>query len=184
MVMATATHWTVDRARALPDDGNRYEVVHGELLVTPAPGTPHQAVVIELIGQLYDYLKPLGLSNTIFAGPADIFWGDDIWVQPDLLVVVPEQVTTDWHTYKNLRLTVEVLSPSSTRGDRIVKRRAYQENGVGTYWIVDPLRRVVEVWRPDDEAPELVTDALHWRVMPEAPELTIELANVWAALPR
>ena len=175
--------YTVEEAYAFPDDGNRYEVVHGELLVTPAPRKKHQAMVRELIGRFYAYLDPLGLRDTLFPGPADIFWGDDVWVQPDMLVVVPGEVSDDWHTFKTLRLTVEVLSPSSARGDRVVKRRAYQENHVGTYWIVDADRRVVEVWHPEDEAPELVTGVLRWRVTPEAPELEIDLGEVWAGLP-
>lgn len=180
----TARRYTVAEAYALPDDGNRYEVVHGELLVTPAPRATHQGVVGQLFVRLAGYLKPLGLDRTLFPGPADIFWGEDIWVQPDMLVVVPEEVSTDWHTYKSLRLVVEVLSPSSTRGDRVVKRSAYQENRVGTYWIVDADRRVVEVWHPEDEAPELVTEVLRWRVTPDAPELTIALPEIWASIPQ
>jgi Uma2 family endonuclease len=180
----TARRYTVDEVYAWPDDGNRYEVVHGELLVTPAPRAVHQGVVTQLFLRLGEYLKALGLERTLFPGPADIFWGDDVWVQPDMLVVVPEEVSTDWRTYKTLRLVIEVLSPSSTRGDRVVKRSAYQENRVGTYWIVDADRRVVEVWHPEDEAPELVTDVLRWRVTPDAPELTIALPEVWASIPR
>lgn len=176
--------YTVDEVYRWPDDGNRYEVVHGELLVTPAPRAVHQGVVTQLVGCLYTYLKGLGLERTLFAGPADIFWGDDVWVQPDLLVVTPEEVTTDWRTYKTLRLVVEVLSPASARGDRVVKRGAYQQNRVGTYWIVDADRRVVEVWHPEDEAPELVTDVLRWCVTPAAPELAIVLSEVWERVPR
>jgi Uma2 family endonuclease len=182
-ISPVARRYTVAEAYALPDDGNRYEVVHGELLVTPAPRAVHQGVVAHLLFRLVEYLKPLGLERTLFPGPADIFWGDDVWVQPDMLVVVPEEVSTDWRTYKTLRLVVEVLSPSSARGDRVVKRGAYQENQVATYWIVDADRRVVEVWHPDDDAPELVTEVLRWRVTPEAPELAIALRDVWAALP-
>jgi Uma2 family endonuclease len=77
-----------------------------------------------------------------------------------------------------------VLSPSSARGDRLVKRRAYQENAVATYWVVDAERRVVEVWHPGDEVPELVTDVLCWHVSPDAPACAIPLGEVWAALPR
>ncbi len=72
-----------------------------------------------------------------------------------------------------------MVSPSSARYDRIVKRRVYQEHGVSTYWIVDPDAQVVEVWRPDDERPEIVTDVLRWRVGGEAEELAIELAEVF-----
>jgi Uma2 family endonuclease len=176
--------YTVEEVYAWPDDGIRYEVVHGELLVTPSPRAVHQSVVMQLLARLHEYLKPLGLERTLFPGPADIFWGDDVWVQPDMLVVVPEEVSTDWRTYKSLRLVVEVLSHTSTRGDRVVKRAAYQENRVATYWIVDADRRVVEVWHPEDEAPELVTDVLRWRVTADAPELAIALREVWESMPR
>jgi Uma2 family endonuclease len=175
--------YTVEEVYAFPDDGNRYEVVRGELLVTPAPRLAHQGVVTRLVARLAEYLRPLDLERSLFVGPADIFWGDDIWVQPDLLVVTPEEITTDWRTCKTLWLVVEVISPSSARGDRLVKRRAYQENGVATYWVVDAERRVVEVWHPGDDIPELVTDELRWRVSPDAPECAIPLGEVWAALP-
>jgi Uma2 family endonuclease len=187
MVMSIPTavrRYTVDEVYAFPEDGNRYEVVHGELLVTPAPWLAHQAVVREFLLRLARYLETLGLERSLFPGPADIFWGDDVWVQPDLLVVAPEEITTDWRTCKTLRLIVEVLSPSSARADRLVKRRAYLENAVATYWVVDAERRVVEVWHPGDEVPELVTDQLRWRVSPDAPECAIPLGEVWAALPR
>jgi len=176
--------YTVEEVYAFPDDGNRYEVVHGELLVTPAPRLVHQGVVAQFLFRLEHYLAPLGLERSLFPGPADIFWGDDIWVQPDLLVVTPEEITTDWRTCKTLWLVVEVLSPSSARADRVVKRRAYQENAVATYWVVDAERRVVEVWQPGDDVPELVTDELRWRVSADAPECAIPLGEVWAALPR
>lgn len=176
--------YTVDEAYAFPADGNRYEVVHGELLVTPAPRSIHQVVVAQFLFRLEHYLAPLGFERTLLPGPADIFWGNDVWVQPDLLVVVPEEISSDWHTFKTLRLVVEVLSPSSARGDRLVKRRAYQENGVATFWVVDAERRVVEVWHPADEVPELVTDELRWRVSTDAPECVIPLGEVWAALPQ
>jgi len=77
--------YTVDEVYAWPNDGNRYEVVHGELLVTPAPRAVHQGVVGRLFFRLAEYLKAVGLEHTLFPGPADIFWGDDIWVQPDML---------------------------------------------------------------------------------------------------
>lgn len=176
--------YAVEEVYAWPDDGNRYEVVYGELLVTPSPRAVHQLVVAQFLLRVGNYLESLGLGNTMIPGPADIMWGSDVWVQPDLLVVAPEEVTADWHTYQTLRLVVEVLSPSSMRGDRVVKRGAYQRNRVATYWIVDADRRVVEVWRPDDEASELVTGVLRWRVTPGAPELAISLQEVWDRLPK
>jgi Uma2 family endonuclease len=143
--------YTVAEVYAWPNDGNRYEVVHGELLVTP---------------------------------PGDIMWGDDVWVVPDLFVVVPEQVSRTWKTFQNLRLVIEVLSPASARGDRVVKRAAYQENGVETYWVVDADKRFVEVWHPGDEAAEIAVEELRWRVTPDAPELVIQLPALFGRMPR
>lgn len=179
----TARHYTVEEVLAFPSDGNRYEVVHGELLVTPAPNRPHQGVVTRLFAILADYLRPLGLLDTLHVGPADYFHADDVYVQPDLLVGIPEEVTGDWRAMKHLRLAVEVLSPSSARGDRFVKRKAYQEAGVGTCWVVDGDRAVVEVWHPGDELPEIAARELVWRVSPEALELRVGLVELFASLP-
>lgn len=182
--MSSARRYTLAEVLALPADGNRYEVVHGELLVTPAPRAVHQLVLWELSARIHSYLVALGRPAGAVAGPADITWDDDVLVQPDILVVPREDVSLDWSTYKHLLLAVEVLSPSSARGDRVVKRRLYQERRVGTYWIVDADKRLVEVWHPDDEVPEIITDILRWQVSPEAPVLEIALHEVFDILPR
>jgi Uma2 family endonuclease len=98
-------------------------------------------------------------------------------------VVSTAEVTGDWRGVKHLCLVIEVVSRSSARGDRLVKRRAYQEAGVDTYWVVDPDRRVVEVWHPGDELPELVTGLLTWRLALDAPELKINLPELFTSLP-
>ncbi len=101
-------------------------------------------------------------------------------MQPDVFVVPASETTAqDWSSIQTLLLAVEVVSPSSARYDRIVKRQLYQEHGVSTYWIVDPDARMVEVWRPEDERPEIVTDVLPWRVAPDAGELEIDLAEIF-----
>ncbi|HMA42482.1 MAG TPA: Uma2 family endonuclease [Gemmatimonadales bacterium] len=175
--------WTAQMVRELPDDGKRYEVVHGELLVTPAPRSRHQIALGRLYAWIRAYLERLGRPDTVVFSPADISWTDDTLVQPDLFVVPPEEISNNWETFKTLLLAVEVVSPSSTRADRILKRRLYQEQRVRTYWIVDLDAALVEVWHPEDERPEIVTDALRWRVIPEAPELTIAVADLLGGLP-
>lgn len=64
-----------------------------------------------------------------------------------------------------------------------MKRRAYQDAGVETYWVVDADRRVVEVWHPGDELPEIAVSELRWKVAPEAPELNVDLGVIFAPLP-
>lgn len=176
--------YTAQMVRELPEDGNRYEVVHGELLVTPAPLPKHQAVVQRLHLILHPYLESAGHKGWVFLGPADISWDDETLVQPDVLVVPRDEVTNDWSSYKTLLLAVEIVSPSSARIDRVIKRRLYQENRVATYWIVDPDAGLVEVWRPEDKRPEIVADTLRWRLEPGAPELTIDVRELLTDLPR
>jgi Uma2 family endonuclease len=163
--------------RALPDDGKRYEVVHGELLVTPAPRPPHQVIVTRLAVALGRCLErhPGGV---VLVSPADISWGRrDVLVQPDVFVVAREEVRTDdWSRMRTLLLVVEVLSPSTARADRFVKRRRYQEAGVPLYWIVDGDARQVEVWTPEAELPQMERQRLVWQpaARPELFELELE----------
>ncbi|MGH7569884.1 MAG: Uma2 family endonuclease, partial [Gemmatimonadales bacterium] len=83
----TARRWTAQMVRELADDGKRYEVVHGALLVTPAPRVPHQLVLARFHGRIRAYLEPLGLADTALFSPADISWDPATLVQPDLFVV-------------------------------------------------------------------------------------------------
>ncbi|HEX6614825.1 MAG TPA: Uma2 family endonuclease [Gemmatimonadales bacterium] len=85
MGMAAPIYYTADMVRAMPDDGNRYEVVYGELLVTPAPRLWHQALVKRLSFELEDYLRRSPVGELLNA-PADISWGPDVLVHPDVFV--------------------------------------------------------------------------------------------------
>ena len=188
MVMPdTMRRYTVDEVLAFPADGNRYELVDGELLVTPAPRFRHQRVVGRIHHALFDYLEDHPGNGEVVFSPADITWGSkkDL-AQPDVFVVAADEVrdsNTSWDSIRTLLLAVEVTSPSSTRYDRVTKRRLYQRRGVATYWVVDPEARLVEVWHPDDERPEIVTDALHWCVAEDAEELVIDLGELFREPP-
>ncbi len=179
----TARRYTVEEVLALPDDGNRYELAHGELLVTPAPRLEHQRVAGRVFREVAAYLEACGAAAEAFMAPADISWARDVLVQPDVFVVPAAETAGGWKGVRTLLLAVEVLSPSTARHDRVVKRRLYQEFDVRTYWIVDADARLVEVWRPDDQRPEVVTDVLRWRVAPEAPEWVIGLEEVFRSVP-
>lgn len=171
--------YTVAEVLEFPHDGKRYELIKGELFVSPAPRYRHQNVLGRLQLRLGLYLRSLGLEDMLIASPADISWDDETLVQPDLFVFDKKEIAGSWETKKTLLLAVEVLSPSSVRQDREVKRRLYQEHGVGTYWVVDPDARVVEVWTPSDMEPRRATEVLRWRVEPGAAELLVELAGVF-----
>lgn len=176
----TARRYTVQEVLAFPADGSRYELVHGELLVTPAPRSRHQHVVGEIYARLRGYLADHPGIAMAWLSPADISWARDVLVEPDVFVVPTAEVSETWSTFQTLLLAVEVVSPSSARYDRVVKRRADQEHGVPTYWIVDPDAAMVEIWRPEDERPEIVTELLRWRISPESGELVIKLGDLFA----
>ena len=180
---STARRYTVDEVLAFPDDGNRYELVDGELLVTPSPAQRHQIVLDELYALLRAYVKRHSHLARAFFAPADIIWGPDEYVQPDMFVVPANEVTGDWRDCQSLLLAVEVVSPGSARADRLTKRRLYQRRGVATYWIVDADARLVEVWHPDDDRPEIVTETLRWRVAGDAEVLVIDIQDLFSTLP-
>ena len=171
----TTEHWTVAQVRAMPDDGNRYELVSGQLVVTPSPRPQHQIAVRELMRLLLPWLKETG-AGQLLASPADISLGEDEVLQPDLFVFrAPSgQTPRDWREITELLLVIEVLSPATARYDRQLKRHRYQRAGVPEYWIVDLDARLIERWRPGERSPEILIDEISWQSSPGA-SLVIDL---------
>jgi Uma2 family endonuclease len=180
-----AKDWTVDRVLALPDDGNRYEVVDGELLVSPSPELRHQAAVLAVAAALRAYLRSSRVGSVGIA-PADISLDERTLVQPDVFVYAwtGEGPPTRWREVHELLLAVEVLSPSTARYDRHVKRLRYQRHGIAEYWIVDLDARLIERWRPGDERPEIVPDRMTWAPAPGMPPLVVDVGllfeEIWS----
>ena len=182
MGMVAPVYYTAEMVRALPDDGNRYETVHGELLVTPAPRPLHQLVLERLRYRLSRYLDkhPAGV---LLSAPADISWGPDILVQPDLYVVPLEEARTlDWTRMRQLMLVVEVLSPTTARYDRFTKRWLYQEVRIPLYWIVNADERVVEVWTPGATSPVIERERVVWTPADPYPPLALDPEKVFRPL--
>ena len=172
----TRRDWTADELRALPDDGNRYEIVDGELLVTPAPSLVHQ----DAVGELFLLLAPYARRNDLHCilAPAEVRFSPNRVVQPDVFVVpfIGGRKPARLDDVHRLILAVEVLSPSFARADRHSKRHLYQSQSVPEYWIVDPANRFVERWRPGDDAPEVLLDSLTWTPREGGEPLVIALA--------
>ena len=177
--------YSSDMVRALnessPWNGPRYETVHGELLVSPAPRMVHQQVVGDLFFALRLYLQrePAGSA---FMSPADVSWGlPDVLAQPDVFVVPTEETQGwDWKRIRHLLLAVEVLSPSSVRADRFTKRRLYQEQGVPLYWVIDADARTADVWTPDALEPRTERETLIWTPAGAAMPFTLPLAELFS----
>lgn len=177
---AQQTEWTAEMVRALPDDGKRYELVDGELLVSPAPSLAHQEVLQRLFLLIQPYVERHAIGWT-YLSPADIEFSPKRVVQPDLFVVPDTHQGRPriWMEVKSLLLTVEVLSPSTAIADRLKKRPMYQKEGVKEYWIVDADSRLVERWRPAEDRPEVIAEVLEWQPKPEIPRLRILLDEVF-----
>src|SRR2546428_8553169 len=125
MGMRQATQrWTEEGAGALPADGNRYEVVAGELFVTPAPNFDHQAAVLSVAMRLAPYVAAHRLGYAL-ASPPDIEFDEEDPVQPDVFVTPPiaGRPPRQWSEIKMLLLAVEAVSPSTARADRTVTTR-------------------------------------------------------------
>ncbi|HEY0970065.1 MAG TPA: Uma2 family endonuclease [Gemmatimonadales bacterium] len=164
--VAAPRRWTAEEVRAMQDESRpapRYELVDGELLVTPSPGVAHQRAVLALARALFDYVRTHSLGE-VLVSPADLGLEPETVVQPDVFVVPArgEGRARSWRDVRALLLAIEVISPSSARADRVRKRRLYQRTGVPEYWAVDLDARVIERWRPADERPEVVDGRLEW----------------------
>jgi Uma2 family endonuclease len=179
MVMALpAAYVSADAVRAMPDDGNRYEVVWGELLVSPSPRPAHQRVVLRIATSLVGYCHMIGTVEPMLS-PADISWGEDTLVQPDVFVVPrAEAAHGTWDAVRTLLLVIEVLSPGTARHDRFTKRRLYQEQQVPTVWLVDLDAQLVEVWTPTDVRPTLVRETLTWTAPGASDPLRLDLESL------
>ena len=179
MGMPASMYYSAEMVRALPEDGNRYETVHGELLVTPSPRLPHQYVVTELTVRIANYLSAHPVGRVLIS-PADISWGrEDVLVQPDVFVArTDEALGNDWAQVRTLFLAIEVLSPSTRRADRFTKRRLYQEFSVPSYWIVDIEARAVEVWTPDATSPMVERERVVWHPEGAQDPLAIDLTDL------
>ena len=165
--------WTADEARALnnanPLPWPYYEVIGGELLVSPAPRALHQEAVLLLAMRLREYTDRFPVGHTMI-GPADVELEHDSTVAPDVFVtaLVDGRKPRTWKEVTAVRVVAEVASPSTIGNDRVTKRAYYLRNGVEEYWIVDLDARVVERWHPKDDRPQIVTGTLIWAPHPEA----------------
>lgn len=175
--------WTAEMARALPDDGNRYEVLDGVLLVSPAPSALHQRAVARLWDILDEYCRTYRIGEAMIS-PADIEFSEHRVLQPDVFVVPLKEgrLIRSWKEVTSLLLAAEVISPSTEKTDRGEKRIILQDEEVPEYWIVDLDARTFERWRPDDERPDILSETLVWRPVQSIPPLAIYLPDYFTSV--
>ncbi|WP_372632559.1 Uma2 family endonuclease [Cohnella sp.] len=146
---------TYDDYAAMPDDGNRYEIIDGVLeMMSPGPMTIHQAVSGEL---KFLFMQSCRSEYVIFAAPFDVILSRTTVLQPDILMIHRSRIEiVKPHGVEGAPdLVVEILSPSTRKRDKVVKAAAYAKHQVSEYWLVDPEARTLEQYRLDGEHYEL-----------------------------
>jgi Uma2 family endonuclease len=182
--MYQSTRWQSADLELLPDNGNRYEIIDGELLVTRAPHWDHQNAILNLSVALVTWSRSTGLGRVSVA-PGVIFTDDDnvipdlVWISTDRLARVLDE---SGHLLAAPELVVEVLSAGTDneRRDREVKRKLYAIRGVQEYWIIDWRRQQIEIFRRDSHGLPLVAtlfsnDVLTSPLLPDFQQLVAEV---------
>src|SRR5881409_673308 len=166
----------------LPDDGRRYEILDGELEVSPAPAPRHQRVLLNLLRIVDRHVEGRELGH-VYVAPIDVILAPTTIVQPDFVFVAAarESIVTERAIEGPPDLAVEILSPWSGRRDRVAKAALYARHGIRHYWVVDPDARLLEVYELESAAYRLVVTHEGGARMRTAlfPELEIDLGRVW-----
>jgi Uma2 family endonuclease len=184
--MHQSTRWQSADLELLPDNGNRYEIIDGELLVTRAPHWDHQNAILNLSVALVTWSRSSGLGR-VSVTPGLVFTDDDnvipdlVWISTDRLARVLDE---SGHLLAAPELVVEVLSAGTDneRRDREVKRKLYAIRGVQEYWIIDWRRQQIEIFRRDSNALPLVATLFSSDVLtsPLLPNFQQSVAEVFS----
>ena len=144
--MATQTKLlTYDDYRNLPDDGNQYQLIGGQLIMSPSPTYSHQVISRNLFSALDPYVSEKKLGEIIYA-PFDVVLSMRDVVQPDLMFIRAERsdIIAEKNVVEAPDLVVEILSEATKTIDRTSKKTLYEQNGVREYWIVDPIGKTID----------------------------------------
>jgi Uma2 family endonuclease len=188
--MTELKRWTSADLELLPDDGKRYEIIDGDLLVSRQPGLYHQMLCLRLGGALdaWDVRTGAGVA----AVAPGIIFEEDVDVAPDLTWISRERLAgaldDAGHLHTAPDLVIEILSPGAAneRRDREIKLRLYSRRGVREYWIVDARQRQIAIYRRVGTALELAATVLQSDVLssPLLPEFGIPVAQIFEGVPR
>lgn len=180
--MATRIVLTYADYAAIPNDGKRYELHEGDLSATPAPGTRHQTVVLNLVLVLTQHVRARHLGE-MFVSPVDCILSETSVVQPDVVFVesAKSAIVSERGIEGPPTLVVEVLSPSTIQIDRLVKGQLYARHGVPYYWIADAVSRTVQALELGDGAYRPVGTLEEGRrvALPPFPDLLLDPAAIW-----
>lgn len=174
---------TYDDYEGIPSDGKTYQIVNGEVYVTPAPSPFHQRSSKRLQRQLEAYFEPSG-TGEVFDAPIDLILSTHDITQPDIVVVADRSSISRRGIEATPLLIVEVLSPSTEQFDRHVKAQRYAAFGVPHYWLLDPDERRLECYSNIEGAFVLSVSGIGLECLDvhHFPGLTIDLRAIWGGL--
>ncbi|HEY7394246.1 MAG TPA: Uma2 family endonuclease [Gemmatimonadaceae bacterium] len=174
-----ARRWTLEEVEALPEDGNKYELIHGRLFVTSTPTNQHETILARLTRILDPYVAAQGLGY-IYHPRAVFRIGREVQVEPDLMVRLPHPGPDQtWETAPLPSLVVEVASRSTRARDKTVKRAVYAtEARIPDYWMIDERTRSVRVLRPDGIDVE-TNGLLEWSPAGASEPLVFDVARLF-----
>jgi Uma2 family endonuclease len=171
--MAESTTWTLEELHRLPDDGNKYELVRGELFVTPPPSVGHESIGSVLHSILEPYVSGQRLGRIY--RPRAVVRAEGSEVEPDLMVrPFPTKVSDDWEDAPLPILVVEIVSESTRRRDYGQKRAFYVDLGIPEYWVVNREERSIRVIRREEDD-VVVRDSLRWRPSAAVQPLVVDV---------
>jgi Uma2 family endonuclease len=180
------TRWTYDDFQLLPEENRIREIIDGEYFVTPSPNLRHQEVAGRLHLSIGGFLEAHPEHGRVFHSPLDVVFSFHDVVEPDLLFVASDQL--EILTEKNVQgvpaLVIEVLSPSTRKRDEKLKRTLYEQGGVREYWLVDPKRARITIYRRSQDggfprAGELTAEEHAVLVTPLLPGWSLPLAHLF-----
>lgn len=174
MAMPLAEAWTIEDLDRLPDDGNRYEVLDGELFVTPAPSELHETVLVLLHGILDPFVQANSLGWIQRRG---VLRKTESQLEPDL-IVRPHAPLRGWEAAPLPTLIVEVLSGSTRNRDLGKKKDFYVRTGIPEYWIVDRSAEVIHQVRGAET--QLVRGVLRWAPPGTVASLDVDIEKMFA----
>lgn len=169
--------WTIAELHRLPDDGNRYELVRGELFMTPPPSYQHETIAATLHSLLAPYAQSNGLGR-VYRPRAIVRVRPDSEVEPDVLVRPIAPPETTFEQAPGPLLVVEITSDSTRFRDYVKKKQFYLELRIPEYWVVDDETREVHVIRPE-QGEVIATETLAWHPTAAADPLTIDLRRLF-----
>ncbi len=180
--MHISTKFSYEDLQHIPPDRNRYEIVDGELFVTPSPITLHQRIVTNLSAHLWQHVRKHRLGE-VFVAPLDVVFTFSTVLEPDVIFVSKSRRRIVGE--KNLTgppdLVVEVLSESTAKLDREIKPKQYALYGVSEFWRVDPFERTVEIFRLKEGEYELAARLEFGENLtsPLLPGLILPVSSLW-----